>query len=123
MNSVRQEIQEVKEMLDQLKSRQTRPIRRGIFTKRRRPMPEEDHVETAVKAKQTLPLDELLPLLPHLGGVIPQLKNPKVQETIKILSNPAVAGMIQQFVANGGLNALKGKTYTQARSRSRLFRR
>jgi len=112
---VRQNIDEVKEILQQFKvvSRSKREPRKGLFSRRRRQIPVEVVPETTVKSP--LRLDELLPLLPQLGGMIPQLNNPKVAETLKILSNPAVAAMIQQFMANSGG---KAKAMVPARRRA-----
>ncbi|MEJ8547577.1 hypothetical protein [Brevibacillus borstelensis] len=116
MQQVRQDLQEMRETLDRLKVRQPSQRRRGVLFGRRRSIPVE--VEPP-KPKSPLPLDELLPLLPQLGGVIPQLKNPKVTESIKVLSNPAVIAMIQQFLTNGGL---KGRTVSNVSRRERRIR-
>nr|WP_253726051.1 hypothetical protein [Brevibacillus borstelensis] len=113
MHQVRQEIQEMKATLDRLKVRQPSQRRRGGLFGRRRSIPVE--LEPP-KPKPALPLEDLLPLLPQLGNVIPQLKNPKVAESVKVLSNPAVIAMIQQFLANGGL---KGRTVTPVSRRER----
>lgn len=122
MHQVRQELQDMKDTLGRLKARPVIEPRRGIlFGARRRPP-----VQTVPeKAKPAFSLEDLLPLLPHLSGAIPQLKNPKVADSIKVLSNPAVLSMIQQFVASGGLNMLKGSgTVEQVSRRERrgLFR-
>lgn len=111
--SVRQNIDEVKGLLQQFKVVSSqRSSRRGLLSRRRnRPIPVEV-VQVEASAKPQLRIDELLPLLPQLSGMIPQLNNPKVAETIKILSNPAVAGMIRQFMAN---NATKGKAVVPAK--------
>lgn len=95
---VRNSMEEMKTVLARLK-----PVgrRRGLFG-RRRSVPVYVEPEPANKA-QTIPLEELMPLLPNLSGFIPQLKNPKFAEALKVLSNPAVIRMIQQFLANGGL--------------------
>lgn len=96
--------------------------RRGsfLFGPRRSYVPPKE-VE---KPKPVFSLEELLPLLPHLSNTFPQLKNPKVAESIKILSNPAVMSIIQQFLANGGLNMLTGKQVETVSKRERrgLFR-
>ncbi|WP_339186232.1 hypothetical protein NST37_02965 [Brevibacillus sp. FSL K6-6036] len=113
MHQVRQEIQEMKATLDRLKVRQPSQRRRGGLFGRRRSIPVE--LEPP-KPKPALPLEDLLPLLPQLGNVIPQLKNPKVAESVKVLSNPAAIAMIQQFLANGGL---KGRTVTPVSRRER----
>jgi hypothetical protein len=100
LNSVRVELEQMKEALNREKTR-PETKRRGSLFRGRRAEPEQLEPE---KPKLSIPLGELLPLLPHLGGVIPYLMNPKVAESMKILSNPAVITMIQQFLANGGLN-------------------
>ncbi len=106
-----QQIVMMQQNMDEMKSVLTRlkPVRPssmgGLFGRKRKSIPVT--VEPEAKPKLSLSLDELLPLLPQLGGIIPQLNNPKVKETMKVLGNPAVVGMIQQFLANGGL---KGKT-------------
>jgi hypothetical protein len=100
MNSVREELQQMKEALSQIRTG-PEAKRRGSLFGGSRSKPELMEPE---KPKLSIPLEELLPLLPHLGGVIPQLKNPKVAESMKIFSNPAVIAMIQQFLVNGGLN-------------------
>lgn len=105
LGSVRQDLQEVKEVLNRLRVTPQRQRRSLLFGRRRQHIPVQIEPE---KPKLTLPLDQLLPLLPKLGGMIPQLKNPKVAESIKVLSNPAVMGMIQQFLANGGTQATGG---------------
>ncbi|WP_139491937.1 hypothetical protein [Brevibacillus dissolubilis] len=102
--SLQGEMNEIKSMLSRLKppSPKRPPRRRGLFG--RRPMPVPIEVETSgPKGKNSIPLEELLPLLPQLGSFIPQLNTPKMQDTVKILSNPAVIGMIQQFINKGGL--------------------
>lgn len=112
MASVRQDIQDVKYILNQFRLAAGKRSRRGLFS-RRRSIPVTVEPEVPNK-QQMLRLDELLPLLPQLGGMIPQLKNPKVAETIRVLSNPAVAGMIQQFVAS---NKAKPAALPKGRSR------
>lgn len=121
MNQVRQELQDMKDTLGRLKARSaTEPRRSLLFGARRRPIPVQPVPE---KTKPAFSLEDLLPLLPHLSGAIPQLKNPKVADSIKVLSNPAVLSMIQQFVANGGLNMLKGPVEPVSRRERRgLFR-
>jgi hypothetical protein len=111
MSTMRQDMADIKGMLARFKP--ARSSRRGLFG-RRRSIPVE--IEPETKTKGTLPLDELLPLLPQLGNVIPQLKNPKMAETLKVLSNPAVMGMIQQFLANG---AFKRGAIKQVKGRRR----
>jgi hypothetical protein len=97
---VRENIREVKDILNQFKVVSAdRSRRKGLFSRRRSSIPVQVEPET----KSPIRLEELLPLLPQLSGMIPQLNNPKVAETIKILSNPAVVSMIQQFMSNGGL--------------------
>lgn len=104
--SVQKNMNEMKSTISKLKP--VNPsVRRGLFGRKRPSVPVV--IENEPKQKLSLPIDELLPLLPQLGGVIPQLNNPKVKETMKILGNPAVMGMIQQFLANGGLSGLTGK--------------
>lgn len=121
MSEVRQELKDMKEQLGRLKAKPTVTQRRSILFRPRSTVPAQVEPE---KPKPVLSLEDLLPLLPHLSSAIPQLKNPKVADSIKILSNPAVLSMIQQFVANGGLNALKQKQVTQVSRRERrgLFR-
>lgn len=92
LSTLREDVHEIKQLVERLKPVQSR---RGLFRKRRIPV----EVEPA-PAQPALPVDQLLSLLPHLGKVIPQLKNPKAAETLKILANPAVMSMIQQFLAN-----------------------
>ncbi|CAJ1004323.1 MULTISPECIES: hypothetical protein [Bacillales] len=112
MDQVRSELQEMKETLNRLKV-QPVPRRRGSIFGRRRRAPVQVEPE-----KPKLSLEDLLPLLPHLSSAFPQLKNPKVAESIKVLSNPAVIAMIQQFLANSGLT---GKSVTQASRKERRF--
>ncbi|WP_228728267.1 hypothetical protein [Brevibacillus composti] len=100
MQQVRRDIEEMKETISRIKVKQPSRSRGGVLFGRRRSIPVE--LEPP-KPKPALPLEDLLPLLPQLGAVIPQLKNPKVAESVKVLSNPAVIAMIQQFLANGGL--------------------
>jgi len=99
--SLQQEVNEMKEMISRLKPVQPKK-RGGIFGGRRRVpvevLPEPVPVQNA---KSGLQLEDLLPLLPQLSSVMPQFSNPKVAEAIKVLSNPAVLAMIQQFLANG----------------------
>lgn len=97
---VQRDMDEMKLALTRLKPAKS-SVRRGLFGRRRPSISVVEEMET--KPKLSLPIEELLPLLPQLGGVIPQLNNPKVKETMKILGNPAVMGMIQHFLANGGL--------------------
>lgn len=56
--------------------------------------------------KLSINMEDVLPLLPQLGGVLPQLSNPKVAEAMKMLSNPVVMSMIQQFL-QGNMGLLK----------------
>lgn len=122
MSQVRHELQEMKNTLGRMNSRPGTGQRRGsiLFGPRRSSLVPKE-VE---KPKPAFALEELLPLLPHLSNTFPQLKNPKVAESIKILSNPAVIAMIQQFLANGGLNMLTGKQIETVSRRERrgLFR-
>jgi hypothetical protein len=111
MDQVRIELQEMKETLNRLKV-QPPAQRRPLFRRRRR-VPVQVEPE---KPKLSLSLEDLLPLLPHLSGAFPQLKNPKLAESIKVLANPAVMAMIQQFLANSGLT---GKSVTQVSRRER----
>lgn len=122
MGEVRQELKDMKEQLNRLKARPSGTTqRRSILFRPRSTVPVQAEAE---KPKPVLSLEDLLPLLPHLSSAFPQLKNPKVADSIKVLSNPAVLSMIQQFVANGGLNVLKQKPVTQVSRRERrgLFR-
>jgi len=118
MNQVRQELRDMKEMLNRVHSRSGSSARRrrSIFFRSRRSAPEPAEQE---KPKPAVSLDDLLTLLPHLSNAFPQLKNPKVAESLKILSNPAVLSLIQQFLANGGLQSLKGRTATPVNRRER----
>ncbi|USG66324.1 hypothetical protein NDK47_03040 [Brevibacillus ruminantium] len=121
MQQMRSDIQEMKDTLSRIQVKKPFRPRGGFLFGRRRSTPVE--IEPP-KPKSALPLEDLLPLLPQLGGVIPQLKNPKVSESIKVLSNPAVIAMIQQFLANGGLGGLggfglKGKGITPVSRRER----
>ncbi len=109
VQAMRLDIDEVKGLLTRFKPARSR---RGLLFSRRS-IPVE--VEAAPSGKTTMKLEELLPLLPQLGSVVPQLNHPKMAETLKILSNPAVIRMLQQFLANGGL----GKAATPARGRHR----
>jgi hypothetical protein len=117
MGSVRQELQEMKELLSRIQVQPQRRRRGLLFGARRRGGQVQMEPE---KTKPALPLEDLLPLLPQLGSVIPQLSSPKIAESLKILANPAVLGMIQQFLANGGL---KGKSITQVGSGGRRLLR
>lgn len=121
MNQVRQELQEMKNALGKMNARPGGGQRRtSILFGPRRPLAPKE-VE---KPKPAFALEDLLPLLPHLSGAFPQLKNPKVAESIKVLSNPAVMSLIQQFLANGGLNMLTGNQVETVSRRERrgLFR-
>ncbi|UFJ40925.1 hypothetical protein LOK74_23555 [Brevibacillus humidisoli] len=110
--TLRQHVDDIKQMVERLKPAKSRG--RGLF-KRRRSVP----VEVAqTPPEQTLSVDQLLPLLPQLGKFIPQLKNPKATETLKVLSNPAVMSMIQQFLANG--SAVKARPVSRTTRRFRL---
>jgi len=108
--TLREDVQEIRQMVERLKPAKPR---RSLFRKRKIPV----EVEPA-PAQQTLPVDQLLPLLPHLGKLIPQLKSPKAAETLKILANPAVMSMIQQFLANSS-----GVKVRPVSSRTRSIRR
>lgn len=122
MNLVRQEMQDMKNTLGRMNSRPRGGQRRGSFLFGSRSLlPAPREVE---KPKPAFALEDLLPLLPHLSGAIPQLKSPKVAESIKVLSNPAVMSMIQQFLANGGLSMLTNKQVEAVSKRERrgLFR-
>ncbi|GEB35619.1 hypothetical protein AV540_17540 [Brevibacillus parabrevis] len=115
MNQMKQELQDMKDTLGRLKATPSLGPRRSIlFGGRQRPVPVQSAPE---KPKPAISIEDLLPLLPHLSGAIPQLKNPKVADSIKVLSNPAVMSMIQQFIASGGLNMLKGQGPVQEVSR------
>ncbi|MFF0829690.1 hypothetical protein ACFYU8_22715 [Brevibacillus sp. NPDC003359] len=121
MSQVRQELQDMKNTLGRLKQAPPRNTgeRRGfLFGGRRNGAP----VETVSQPqKPAISIEDLLPLLPHLGDAIPQLKNPKVADSIKVLSNPAVLSLIQQFLANGGLNMLKKPVQEVSRQERRGF--
>ncbi|MED4570467.1 hypothetical protein P9302_13405 [Brevibacillus agri] len=121
MSQMKQELQDMKDTLGRLKAAPNQGPRRSIlFGPRRRPIPVQSVPE---KPKPAISIEDLLPLLPHLSGAIPQLKNPKVADSIKVLSNPAVLSMIQQFIANGGLNMLKAPVEEVSRRERRgLFR-
>ncbi len=102
----------MKTAITRAKERRSRPFRSGLFSRKNKPEKEEIALPTN---KGLIPLEDLLPLLPQLSGMIPQLKSPKVAETMKLLANPAVISMIQQFINNGGLARLpivqnKGRT-------------
>ncbi|MFS0558481.1 hypothetical protein [Brevibacillus sp. 179-C9.3 HS] len=75
----------------------------------------------SVQQKPAISIEDILPLLPHLGDAFPQLKNPKVADSIKVLSNPAVLSLIQQFIANGGLNMIKKPVQEVSRQERRGF--
>lgn len=109
ISQVRQELQDMKDTLGRLKQpppqRKVGGVRRGLlFGGGGRPAPVQP---TPQPVKSAISFEDLLPLLPYLGDAIPQLKNPKVADSLKLLSNPAVISMIQQFISNGGLNMLK----------------
>ncbi|NGQ96006.1 hypothetical protein G3578_12645 [Brevibacillus sp. SYP-B805] len=98
---VNQNLQEVKEILNQFKVvASSRRKRRGLLS-RRRSIPVQ--VEPETNGTSPIRLEELLP---QLGSLIPQLKNPKVAETIKLLSNPVVFSMIQQLMSSGANKGL-----------------
>ncbi|MET3291683.1 UNVERIFIED_CONTAM: hypothetical protein ABID98_004253 [Brevibacillus sp. OAP136] len=80
-------------------------------------------VEEAPVQMPSIKLDDLLPLLPHLSGVIPQLGNPKVADAMKMLSNPAVMSLIQQFLQGnmGGLLKQNSPTVVQTQRRRALL--
>jgi len=118
LTSVRQDVQEMKDLLSRIRVQPQRRRRGLLFGGRRRSIPVQ--VES-IQSKPAISLEQLLPLLPQLGSVIPQLKNPKVAEGVKILSNPAIVGMIQQFLANGGLKGSSTVTPVSSRGR-RLLR-
>ncbi|MBO8164032.1 MAG: hypothetical protein H0Z34_09990 [Brevibacillus sp.] len=91
--TLKDHVDHIRQMVERLKPASSR---RGLFGRRRR-------IPVEVEPPQpTLPVQELLPLLPQLGKFIPQLKNQKVAETLKVLSNPAVVSMIQQLMVNNG---------------------
>lgn len=123
MVHVRQELQDVKNTLGRMSNKSSSGPRRSLFFGPRRRSPAQH--ELMAKPKPAFSLEDLLPLLPHLSDAFPQLKNPKVAESIKVLSNPAVMAMIQQFMANGGLSMLTGKQVEEVNRRERrglLFR-
>ncbi|MFM1653856.1 hypothetical protein ACI7RC_17380 [Brevibacillus sp. B_LB10_24] len=113
MSSLRQELGEVKEIVSRFKPVQSGG--RGSLGRRKKtPITVEEPPKTA------LPIQDLLPLLPQLVETVPQLKKMKVAESMKLLSNPVVMNMIQQFIANGGLKLLKTKALPEpAESRRR----
>lgn len=107
IGEVRRELRDMREVLNGLQDRRSaqRQRRVSLFrprSSRRAPVEPE-------KPKPSISLEDLLPLLPHLSSALPQVKSGKVAESLKILSNPAVLSMIQQFIANGGLQGMKQK--------------
>ncbi|WP_421617221.1 hypothetical protein ACAF76_019075 [Brevibacillus sp. TJ4] len=117
ISEVRQELRDMRVVLNSLQERRSaqRPRRVSLLRprlSRRAPVEPE-------KPKPSLSLEDLLPLLPHLSSALPQVKSSKVAESLKILSNPAVLSMIQQFIANGGLQGLKQKQEPAASRRDR----
>ncbi|TKI57657.1 hypothetical protein E8L90_20690 [Brevibacillus antibioticus] len=121
MNQVRQELQDMKNSLARLKQAPPRSTgeRRGLLFGGRRNTAQVEAVPPP--QKPAISIEDLLPLLPHLGDAIPQLKNPKVADSIKVLSNPAVISLIQQFLANGGLNMIKKPIQQVSRQERRGF--
>ncbi|AWX54044.1 hypothetical protein AB432_002750 [Brevibacillus brevis] len=121
MSQVRQELQDMKNTLGRLKQAPPKSTgeRRGLLFGGRRSAPQVEAVTQP--QKPAISIEDLLPLLPHLGDAIPQLKNPKVADSIKVLSNPAVISLIQQFLANGGLNMIKKPVQQVSRQERRGF--
>jgi hypothetical protein len=96
ISSLRQELGEVKEIVSKLKPVQSGG--RGVLGRRKKTA-----ITVEEPPKTALPLQDLLPLLPQMVEMVPQLKKMKVAESMKLLSNPVVMNMIQQFIASGGL--------------------
>ncbi|MFF2532776.1 hypothetical protein ACFVS2_28345 [Brevibacillus sp. NPDC058079] len=121
MSQVRQELQDMKNTLGRLKQAPPRSTgeRRGLLFGGRRNTAQVEAVTQP--QKPAISIEDLLPLLPYLGDAIPQLKNPKVADSIKVLSNPAVISLIQQFLANGGLNMIKKPVQEVSRQERRGF--
>ncbi|WJQ82128.1 hypothetical protein [Brevibacillus brevis] len=121
MSQVRQELQDMKNTLGRLKQAPPKATgeRRSLLFGGRRNTAQVEAVPPP--QKPAISIEDLLPLLPHLGDAIPQLKNPKVADSIKVLSNPAVISLIQQFLANGGLNMIKKPVQQVSRQERRGF--
>lgn len=121
MSQVRQELQDMKNTLGRLKQAPPKSTgeRRGLLFGGRRNTAQVEVVSPP--QKPAISIEDLLPLLPYLGDAIPQLKNPKVADSIKVLSNPAVISLIQQFLANGGLNMIKKPVQEVSRQERRGF--
>lgn len=120
ISQVRQELRDMRETLNSLKGKSGGyQKRRSILFRPRlsqKPAPVEPE-----KPKPALSLEDLLPLLPQLSNAFPQLKNPKVADSLKILSNPAVLSVIQQFLSNGGLQGIKTRQVRATRRDRRYF--
>lgn len=117
---VRQDLAEMKNELSVHKEAVRHPPRRsfgsGLFNRNRR-QPVVEPVQSP--SKLTINMEELLPLLPYLSEMFPQLKGHKVAEAIKMLSNPAVISLIQQFLQNN-MGLKQSPTVVQQRGRSLL---
>ncbi len=129
MAQIRQEIMELKSMLSRLRAASHQqsepqfqnPITRLLFPRRRRPEP-TIIVEEAPKPKPAINLEQMLPLLPQLGSmmpqltsVMPQMKNINLKDTMQLLSNPAVTGMMQQLI--GGMTKEADGKATQSKKK------
>ncbi|GAA4725050.1 hypothetical protein [Brevibacillus fulvus] len=92
VSAVRQEISEVKEMLDGLKERPRRRTR--LFS--RRPSKRVSSVpETQRQTAANLPVEQLAPLMPQLRALLPQVNQSNLAEVLK---NPALSGLLKQFM-------------------------
>ncbi|AKF93050.1 hypothetical protein EX87_04770 [Brevibacillus laterosporus] len=114
MAHLRREIQEIKMMLERL--RPVEPERKrlslSLFPRRRKP-PEPVIVQEPPKPSLGINWEQVLPLLPQLTSIMPEiskvmpkLSKSKVKDTMQILSNPAVANVIQQLLGNLQTNNL-----------------
>ncbi|QOS98820.1 hypothetical protein JNUCC42_20655 [Brevibacterium sp. JNUCC-42] len=113
MAHLRQEIYEIKNMLGRLRpvEQERKGFSFSLFPKRKKPEP--IIVEEAPKAKLGINLEQVLPLLPQIGSMmpeiskmVPQLSTSKMKDTMKLLSNPAVANVVQQLLGNLQTNSL-----------------
>ncbi|AYK06453.1 hypothetical protein [Brevibacillus laterosporus] len=114
MAHLRREIQEIKMMLGRL--RPVEPERKrlsfSLFPRRGKP-PEPVIVQEPPKPSPGINLEQVLPLLPQLSSIMPEiskvmpkLSKSKMKDTMQILSNPAVANVIQQILGNLQTNNL-----------------
>ncbi|MGG0753687.1 hypothetical protein [Brevibacillus laterosporus] len=114
MANLRREIHEIKTMLGRLQPNEPERKRLSfsLFPRRRKP-PEPVIVQEAPKPSLGINLEQVLPLLPQLSSIMPEiskmmpkLSKSKMKDTMQLLSNPAVANVVQQLLGNLQTNNL-----------------